>query len=88
MFPLLAAFDMRPVPSITISELVVKEPSSNPVGTSVTCWSCKLPIIAGVLIPTSGYGLHGLVFGLFLDITPIEWRLTLAIGFQMALVGR
>jgi hypothetical protein len=62
---------------------MVEEPFGNPIWT-VRSWLSQIPVIASAFIPAFDDVQHGLVFGLFLDITPIIRRLPLAILLQVS----
>ncbi len=66
------------IPSITITELVIQKPSSNPVGT-VLGGSGKIPIITRILVSTSSNSGHCFILEFLLDVAPVVWRFTLAI---------
>jgi hypothetical protein len=73
------------VPSITISELVVKKPSCNPV------WfvrSGKVPVVACMAVSGSGNTCHGFVLGLLDKIAPVVGWFPLAVALQVTLIGR
>lgn len=75
------------IPPVTVTKLMVKEPSCNPVWAVVISIVGKLPVVLGILVPTGSNSLHSLVLGLLLDITPVIWRLSLAVVLQMGFLG-
>ncbi len=51
-----------PIPPVAVAEFVVEEPPSYPVGTVISRGG-EVPVVAGVLVPSVGNVLHGLIFG-------------------------
>jgi hypothetical protein len=70
------------VPSMTVTKLVIKEPSGNPVWATVSRLG-EAPIVAGMWVAGLGNALHSLVFGLLNDIAPVVRGFPLAILLQM-----
>ena len=89
IFMLTVAFSLStlngiPVPPITISELVVKKPSRNPIFAGRS----KVPVVAGVCVARLSDTLNGFVLGLLDNVAPVVRWLPLAIMLQVALIGR
>jgi hypothetical protein len=75
------------VPSVTVPELVIKEPSRDPIR-AVFRRCGEAPIEACVWVAGLGNACHRLVLGLLDYIAPVVWGLPLAILLEVALIGR
>lgn len=82
---LIASLLMSSVPTITVSELVIEEPASNPVGT-IFSRKGKLPIVARILIPTLSNLAHGIILRTLSNVAPIVWGFALAVTLEVAFV--
>jgi len=76
---------MSSIPPISVTELMVKKPSCDPVRKSILLRS-KNPITASVLISTTSDSVCCFVLPLFLEIIPVVWRRTCTIIFQVRLL--
>jgi hypothetical protein len=71
-------FNRIPVPSITVSELVVKEPSRDPIW-AVFSRTGEVPVIAGTSVARLSNTSHGFVLGLLDNIAPVVRWIPLAV---------
>ena len=76
-----------PIPSITVSELVIKEPSRDPVW-AVFGWSGEVPIPTGMRVAGFRNTCHCFVLGLLDNIAPVVRWLPLAVFLEVALIRR
>ena len=72
-------------PPISVTKLVVEEPSCNPIGSAILSGR-KIPIIARVLISTKGDLVYCFILPLLLEIVPVVRWLTRTVIFQVRLL--
>ena len=85
--PPIVSLHRIPIPTITIAELMVKEPPSDPIR-AIVPWRGEVPVVACMGVVRAGNARHCLVLQLLDNIAPVVGGLARAVALEMALVGR